>query len=222
MLLPAHPGTTLADRGTTLLAPLASLRDRFLHGCDGPTRPVLLSPHVLPAGGRSSGGSPLMTARAPVLVMVRRRAGDPETGCHGSRLGPSSRSASRCGSRCGSRCRSWCGSRPEGALGRVTGPRVAPRPTPRPQPVRTVQPRSRSSTRAATSSGERSVLSRRRWRCSARTASAGLGRFEPGHVTWPVLRACRVGRPGATQERRRDVLRGGSNRALGHRLQAWR
>ena len=43
-----------------------------------------------------------------------------------------------------------------------------------------------------------------------------------GRLPWPVLRACRVGRSGATRERRRDVLRGGSSRALAHRLQAWR
>jgi len=71
------------SRGTTSLA--APEGDRFVHGCDGPTRPVLLSPVVL---GRSSGGSPLMTARTPVLraygaVRVARQSDCGALGCGG-------------------------------------------------------------------------------------------------------------------------------------------
>ncbi|GAA5152171.1 hypothetical protein GCM10023340_32060 [Nocardioides marinquilinus] len=54
-----------------------------------------------------------------------------------------------------------------------------------------------------------------------RAAPASLLGFASWLSGHGALAWCRVGRPGATQERRRDVLRGGSNRALGHRLQAW-
>ena len=60
-----HRDDLLGDRGTTLLARSPTLGGPLVHGCDGPTRPVLLSP-PMELARRSSGGSPLMTARTPV------------------------------------------------------------------------------------------------------------------------------------------------------------